>query len=112
MKQEELKQKILQKVQTQIAIANFQKEENKMSKRKILKMVATFVITIGVMMGVAHAGTVIYEKIWKEPQRITLEEEHQIPPEIVNKNITEEEAKEIAKNKLIELEIKGQICRN
>ena len=64
MKQEELKQKILPKVEAKIAIANFQKEENKMSKKKIAKMVATFVIAIGITMGVAYAGTVIYEKKW------------------------------------------------
>lgn len=112
MKQENLSQRILSKVETKIAIANFQKEEKKMSKNKILKMVATFVITIGVMMGVAYAGSVIYERIWKEPQRVILEEKPQITPEIVDKNITEEKAKEIAKNKLIQLGIQGQICRS
>lgn len=109
MKQENLSQRILSKVETKIAIANFQKEEKKMSKNKILKIVATFVITIGVMMGVAYAGSVIYERIWKEPQRVILEEEPQITPEIVDKNITEEEAKEIAQKKLIQLGIQGQI---
>ncbi len=102
MENNEWNSKILEKVQNKIAISNFKEEEFNMAKNKILKMVATFVISIGITMGVAYAGTIVYEKIWKEPQRVDLSD-HEITQEIVEKNITEEEAKETAKNKLIEI---------
>lgn len=102
MENNEWNNKILRKVQDKIAISNFQEEEFSMKKNKILKMVATFIISIGITMGVVYAGTIVYEKIWKEPQRVDLSN-HEITQEIVEKNITEEEAKEIAKGKLTEI---------
>ena len=72
MNNSELNERILKKLQNKIAISNFKKEEFNMSKSKILKMVATFIISIGITMGVVYAGTIVYEKIWKEPQRVDL----------------------------------------
>lgn len=102
MNQDKLNEKILERVENKIAISNFKKEEYKVSKSKITKMVATFIVSVGIMMGVVYAGTIIYENIWKEPQRVELSKE-EITPEIVRKNITEEEAKKIAQDKLAEI---------
>ena len=107
MENNELNKNILEKVENKIAISNFKKEEFSMSKNKILKMVATFVISIGITMGVVYAGTVVYEKIWKQPQRVDLSNE-EITQEIIDKNVTEEEAKEIAKNKLVEIGLENE----
>ena len=42
-----------------------------MGKNKIIKMCATFVLTIGVAAGLAYAGTVVYEKVFKKPVFVT-----------------------------------------
>ena len=33
-------------------------------------MCATFVLTIGVAAGLAYAGTVVYEKVFKKPEKL------------------------------------------
>ena len=70
MNDEELNKKIQSKLKMKIAISNFEKEEKPMNKKKILKMVATFAIIIGLTASVTYAGIVIYEKIFKEPEKI------------------------------------------
>lgn len=87
--------RIMKKVRMKIAISKFEEGEHTMPKRNLLKLVATFVLTIGMTVGLVYAGNTVYEKIWKEPeafkinQGITEEEKAQC--------ITEEEAEEIAK---------------
>ena len=105
MENNKLNERIQENLETKIAISNFQKEEKKMPKNKITKMVATFIVSIGIMMGVAYAGTMIYENIWKEPRRVQLssETEVEVTQEVIEKNVSEEEAKEIAQNKLKEM---------
>lgn len=102
MNQDKLNERILERVENKIAISNFKKEEYKVPKSEITKMVATFIVSVGIMMGVVYAGTIIYENIWKEPQRVELSNQ-EITPEVVKKNITEEEAKNIAQDKLAEI---------
>ncbi len=109
MENNELSRKIQEKLEIKIAISNFQKEENKMKKNKVTKMVAIFVASIGITMGVAYAGTKIYENIWKEPKRVQLTPETEVTQEMIEKSVSEEEAKEIAQNKLKELGLEEEI---
>ena len=55
----------------------------KNTTQNILKLVATFVLTIGISVGIVYETTQSYKTIWKEPQKYTLSTE-----------ITEEERKE------------------
>ena len=99
-----LNYKIWDKVEMKIAISHFQEREKQIPNMKIMQMVATFVVCIGVTVGVVYAGYTVYEKVWKEP-KIYHEEEMQtyLPsPEISKEEkkeenlITEEEAKQKA----------------
>lgn len=104
MNNDELQKRIIEKVQDKIAIFEMNKEDKKMkqSTKKIMNIAATVVVTIGLSVGTVYAGTIIYEKIWKEPTRIDLSED-KITDEIINKSISEEEAKKIAQDKLIQV---------
>lgn len=104
MNNDELQKRIIEKVQDKIAIFEMNKEDKKMkqSTKKIMNIAATVVVTIGLSVGTVYAGTIIYEKIWKEPTRIDLSED-KITDEIINKSISEEEAKKIAQDKLIQI---------
>lgn len=75
--------------------------------KNILKTVVTVISGIILSTGVVFAGTMAYEKIWKEPKRINVED-NEITQEILKKNISEENAKINAKNKLIELGIENE----
>ena len=109
MNNEELQKRILEKVQDRIAIFEFEKEESRMKKstKKLANIAATVVITVGLSVGTVYAGGIIYEKIWKEPTRIEASD-NEITPEILEKNIQEEDAKKIAQNKLIELGLEDE----
>ena len=77
--------------------------ENK--TKGILKTVATALAGIVLSTGVVFAGTVVYENIWKTPEKIQLssgdfEEIKKITEESKKENMSEEKAKEIAINKL------------
>lgn len=63
-----------------IAISNFEEEDIKMPKKNGLKMIATFILAIGITTGLVYASSVVYDKIWKEPESYT-----------INRNLTEEE---------------------
>lgn len=104
MNNDELQKRIIEKVQDKIAIFEMNKEDKKMkqSTKKIMNRAATVVVTIGLSVGTVYAGTIIYEKIWKEPTRIDLSED-KITDEIINKSISEEDAKKIAQDKLIQV---------
>lgn len=104
MNNDELQKRIIEKVQDKIAIFEMNKEDKKMkqSTKKIMNIAATVVVTIGLSVGTVYAGTIIYEKIWKEPTRIDLSED-KITDEIINKSISEEDAKKIAQDKLIQV---------
>lgn len=57
MNDEQLNKKLQKKIKTKIAISNFEEREmNIVTKNKILKMVATFVLAIGITCGVVYAG--------------------------------------------------------
>ena len=65
-----------------------------MNKNKLLKMVATFIIVIGITAGVVYAGSIVYEKVFKEPEKIeNYIEKIEINEEDLKNIISEEEAK-------------------
>ena len=109
MNNEDLQKRILEKVQDRIAIFEFEKEEKEMKKptKKLANIAATVIIIVGISIGTVYAGGIIYEKIWKEPTRIETTD-NEITPEILEKNIPEEEARRIAKDKLIQLGLEDE----
>ena len=99
--------KIFEKVKMKIAISNVKEEDIVMENKTkgILKTVATAIAGIVLSTGVVFAGTVVYENIWKTPEKIQLssgdfEEITKITEESKKENMSEEKAKEIAINKL------------
>lgn len=90
---------LFEKFKLNVAISNFEKEECKTPKNGVLKMVASFVLTIGITSGLVYAtGSVVYENIWREPKsyKITME----VSDEDKKKCISEEEAQKIANSYL------------
>lgn len=75
MNHEELNKNVLKRVKRKIAISNFEKEDTRMFKDKIGKMVATFVLATGLTVSVVLAGTRVYEKVFKEPKKYESYEE-------------------------------------
>lgn len=76
----------------------FQKyEETKKDKRykiknKLIKTVAIVIITIGTTAGIVYASNIIYQKIWKEPEKYNFFEDMQVSLDDKNKSIDEQEA--------------------
>ncbi len=94
------------KIKIKIAISKI-KEENDivMEKRKtrgLFKTIVTAIAGIILSTGVAFAGTKVYETIWKTPEKIQVSSDNfeEITDEIKEKNITEDDAKKIAIEKL------------
>ena len=101
MENKDFNNKILENVKFKIAISNFEKEEKPMSKQKILKMVAMFIVIIGLLASVTYAGSVIYEKIFKEPEKIeNYIDELKVTDEDLANVISKEEAVNKAKEEL------------
>ena len=101
MENKDFNDKILENVKFKIAISNFEKEEKPMSKQKVLKMVAMFVVIIGLLASVTYAGSVIYEKIFKEPEKIeNYIDELKVTDEDLANVISKEEAVNKAKEEL------------
>lgn len=109
MNNNDLSNRILEKVQDRIAIFEFEKEDNNMkqSAKKLANMVAMLVMIVGLSVGTVYAGTVIYEKIWKEPTRIDITD-NEITDEIIEKNVSEEYARKVAQDKLIQVGLEDE----
>lgn len=97
---------IMKKARMKIAISNFVEEEKKMTKNKLWKTVATFLLTIGITTGLVYAASVAYEKIWKEPEQYTLNSK--ITEEEKEECISEEEAKKIGNDYLRKIGFKEE----
>lgn len=97
---------IMKKARMKIAISNFVEEEKKMTKNKLWKTVATFLLTIGITTGLVYATSVAYEKIWKEPEQYTLNSK--ITEEEKEECISEEEAKKIGNDYLRKIGFKEE----
>ena len=110
MSNEELQNKIIENVKDKIAIYELEKENknDKFSMKKFRNVAAVAVLTIGLSIGTAYGANIIYEKIWKEPTKIIGGgQTEEITEESIKENITEDEAREIAKNKLNKIGIDG-----
>ncbi len=110
MSNEELQNKIIENVKDKIAIYELEKENrnDKFSMKKFRNVAAVAVLTIGLSIGTAYGANIIYEKIWKEPTKIVGGgQTEEITEESIKENITEDEAREIAKNKLNKIGIEG-----
>lgn len=97
--------RLLEKLKLNIAISNFEQEENKRIKVYTLKekvwrnytmkkgVIIAFIISLMLgCTGVMATSYIVYEKIWKEPESYTYEEMiSELPPE----EVTEEEKKEL-----------------
>lgn len=99
------------KVKFKIAISKIKEENDIVMENKtkgIFKTVVTALAGIVLSTGVVFAGTMVYENIWKTPEKIQLssgdfEEITKITEESKKENMSEEKAKEIAINKLKEI---------
>ena len=105
------------KIKTKIAISKIKEENDIVMENKtkgILKMVATATVGVILSTGVVFAGTMMYENIWKTPEKIEVssgdfEEITKITEESKKENMSEEKAKEIAINKLNEIQFNSNI---
>lgn len=102
MEIEEMHKKIIEKAKAKIAVSNYLKEDTAIKKNSnIPKMVATIIITIGITTGMTYAGTAIYNRIWKQPERtVGFYDENNNPistKEEKETTITKEEAEEKAR---------------
>lgn len=99
MKDNEIIERIILKSKEKIAVSEFIKEDIAMKKvNKLPKMVATIIMTIGIMSGLVYATANIYEKIWKEPKEYKINQG--VTEEEKQKCITKEEAQKIGKSYL------------
>lgn len=68
---------------------------DKSNKYKFFRMIATFMLVVGVGSGIVFAGIKTYENIFKQPEKIeNFTEELKVNEEDLNKIISEDEAKE------------------
>lgn len=103
MNNEELEQKILQRVQEKISIFQFNEEEKKLkkSRKKIVNIVAIAVMAISLSVGTSYATSIIYEKVFKKPEKIeNYIESLKVTEEDINKIISKEEAINKAKQEI------------
>lgn len=103
------------KIRFKIAISKMKEEndivmENKTKKKNRFKIVSTAVAGILLSTGIVFAGTKVYEKIWKDPEKIEIVTEV-LTPEAQKENISEEEAKQIAINKLNQIGFNTNIVK-
>lgn len=91
----EKQDKIIEEARMKIAISNFEKGEEIMRPtNKILKMVATFMIALGVTTGLVYASSKVYENIWKQPEKYNIS--YELTENEKETAITEEDAKKKA----------------
>ena len=90
------------KVRLKIAISKIKEENDIVMENKtknIFKIVSTAVAGMVLSTGIVFAGTKVYENIWKEPEKIEIVTSV-LTPESEKENISEQDAKQIAINKL------------
>lgn len=105
------------KVKLKIAVSKIKEESDIVMENKakgIFKTIVTVIAGMLLSTGVVFAGTKVYENIWRTPEKIQLssgdfEEMTKITEESKKENMLEEEAKEIAINKLIEIGFNSNI---
>ena len=73
----------------------FYNVEFRKTKNNSLKMIATFIITIGLTIGVGYAGITTYQDIWKEPKKYIFSSTQKLTEEEKNSCLSAEEANKI-----------------
>lgn len=113
MERDKIIENIIKKSQMKIAVSEFVKEEKNMPKfNKITKAVATVVITLGIGTGLVYAaGTVAYEKIWKQPESYKINNQN-VTDEDKAKSISEEEAEKIGNDYLKKIGFDEETIKN
>ena len=102
---------IKEKLKMKIAISQMKNEEEKAMNKKgklVFKNIAIAAGLIISLTGVTFAGSKVIENIWKTPEKIE-ENTEKLTKESKIENITEEAAKEIAINKLQEVNFNSNI---
>lgn len=102
---------IKEKLKMKIAISQINEKEKKAMNKKekfIYKNIGIAACVIVSLTGAVFAGNKIIENIWKTPEKIQ-NVTNKITEESKKKNITEEQAKEIAINKLEEIKFNTNI---
>ena len=100
--------KILEKVKMKIAISNSIKEDLYMKKSKVKRSIGIAACTIMALASVSFAASKVIETIWKNPEKIQ-NITSKITEESKKENISEEEAKQIAIDKLNEIAFNANI---
>lgn len=94
--------KIVEKARMKMAVSNFEQENVKNLKIDWSKMVATFILTLGITSGLVFASTKVYDKvvetIWKEPESYTIQKD--LSEEEKQNCISQEEAEKIGNSYL------------
>lgn len=110
-------EEIYKTVKRKISISNFAEEEKVdmlKNKKSVFKSIAVACSVLIFSTGIVFAGTKVIENIWKTPEKIQLssgdfDEVTKVTEESKKENISEEKAKEIAINKLNEIEFNSNI---
>lgn len=103
-------EKIIEKARMKIAVSNFNKEDTNLKKtnKGIFKMVATFLLATGITGGLVYAtGTVVYEKIWKQPE--TYNFSYELSEKDKENAISEEDARKKAEEYLRKIGLEKEI---
>lgn len=77
-----------------------------------IKIAATFILIIGVTVGVGYAGNVAYQNIWKEPEKHTFSSDQKLTEEEIAKCISKEEAEKIGNEYLQKIGLEGDKIQN
>lgn len=104
-------EKIIEKARMKIAVSNFNKEDINFKKtnKGIFKMVATFLLATGITGGLVYAtGTVVYEKIWKQPE--TYNFSYELSEKDKENAISEEDARKKAEEYLRKIGLEDEIA--
>ncbi len=97
------------KIKMKIAISKIKEEDVVMENKtkNVIKVIVTTVTSLLLGTGIVYAGTIVYEKIWKTPEKV--EPTIEITEESKQENITEDDAKKIAIDKLNEIGFNSNI---
>lgn len=102
------------KIKTKIAISKIKEESDIVMEKKtksVFKTVVTAIAGIILSTGAVFAGTKVYETIWRTPEKIQFSSGNfeEITEESKKENISEEEAKKIAIEKLNQIGFNSEI---
>ena len=102
---------IISKSRMKIAVSKFEGEDTKMPKRNLPKLVATFVVATTLTGGLVYAtGSTIYEKVWKQPESYSINQN--VTEEEKAKCISEEEAENIGNSYLKKIGLTDDTIQN